>query len=176
MHAFFLSCETCHARPEEGDPAWSFRWSDKNSAQTVPNPPALLTMEQAYQSGKITELYPIYGKYGAKIAPGRFESGQFQPLHNADDMTFAERYISEQEHLGDEQKSKVKRIIHRKISSNPIQCESCHADDPSYLPFDTLGYPPSRLHELRDNAVVGMIKKYNEFYIPNFLSPGKSKP
>jgi hypothetical protein len=175
MHSFFLACESCHSKPDKDDPPWSFRWADKDDGELVPNPAVFAEIETAYQSGVI-ELYPIYGNYGAKIAPGRVESGQFQPLHDYDDMVFAERYIGEQEELGDEQKSKAMRIIHRKVSSNPILCENCHADDPSYIPFDLLGYPPSRLHDLRDNAVVGMIKKYGEFYIPNFLTPGKSDP
>jgi hypothetical protein len=173
MHAFFLACEACHAKPEEGKSAWTFRWSDKNTSEIVPNPAALLTMEEAYRTGEIEELFPIFGNYGAKIAPGSTETGQFKLLHGPEDMAFAERYIEEQGSLQDEQKSKVKRVIHKKISDEPVQCEHCHADDPGYLPFDTLGYPPSRMKELTDNAVVGMIRKYNEFYIPNFLSPNQ---
>ncbi|MBD3649522.1 MAG: hypothetical protein HUJ31_19175, partial [Pseudomonadales bacterium] len=172
MHSFFLACETCHSRPEEGAAAWTFRWSDKEDGSITPNPPLLAEIEVAYREGKIDKLYPVYGNYGAKIVPGRIDGEEFKLLHGEDDMEFAERYIREHERLQDEQKSKLKRIIHTNVSLRPVDCEDCHISDQGYLPFEELGYPPSSLVELKDNAVVGMLKKYEQFHMPRLEARG----
>lgn len=168
MHSFFLACETCHSRPAPGAPPWEFRWSNKEDGTIVPNPPLLAKIEEAYLRGEIDELFPVFGNYGAKIAPGRMDSGSFELLHDEEDMEFAERYIRENERLQDEQKSKLSRIIHENVSFRKVKCADCHTSEGGYLPFEQLGYPPSSLHELKDNPVVGMLYKYEEFHMPTF--------
>jgi len=172
MHTFYLACETCHARPAEDEPAFTFRWYDKDSGKVVDNPSALVKIEEGFTSLQEKRLYPIYGDYGAKVAPGIMKNGEISLLHGPNEMAFAERYITEQERLEPEQKSQMKRIIHRKISEEPAQCTDCHREQDNYIPFAELGYPPTRLRELTNVAVVGMIQKYKQFYIPNFLKPG----
>ena len=170
MHAFYLACESCHMPPEKGAPARKFRWYDKDTGRLVANPRALHDIEDSYRTAERT--YPTYGNYGAKIAPGTQENGAFRLLHGEKDMAFVERYIAEQDRLGPEQKSQMKRVIHRGVSKEPVECKSCHNEIDQYLPFAELGYPPRRTAELTNTSVVGMIDKYKEFYIPSFLTPG----
>ena len=66
----------------------------------------------------------------------------------------------------------MKNIIHRKVSKDTVQCKQCHRQENGYLPFAELGYPPTRLRELTNVAVVNIILKYNKFYIPTVLEPG----
>ncbi len=170
MHAFYLACETCHMPPEEGQPDHEFRWYDKDSGKLVPNPRALHDIEESYRTA--ARIYPTYGNYGAKIAPGIEENGSFRLLHGKKDMLFVERYISEQGRLTPEKKSQMERVIHRGVSEKPIECKYCHNDQDQFLPFAKLGYPPQWTTELTNSSVVGMIEKYKEFYIPSFLTPG----
>ncbi len=172
MHAFYLACEACHARTEEGEPAWEFGWYNKDNGDIVSNPVALVDIEEIYTSENADDIYPTYGNYGAKIAPGRQEGGEFKVLHGPKEIAFVEKYTEQQERLQPEKKSQMKTVIHRKVASEPVECDLCHTEEDPYFSFEELGYPPTRARELTNTAVVGMIRKYNEFYIPNFLSPG----
>jgi len=171
MHAFYLACETCHATPDEGAPDWQFRWYDKDTGDLVTNPPALSEIEEIY-THEDAHSYPTYGNYGAKIVPGVDEGNQFRLLHGAKEMLFVEKFIAEQERLQPEQKSQMKTVIHRKVANEPVECDGCHTRENQYFSFAELGYPPTRERELTNTAVVGMIRKYKEFYITSFLSPG----
>lgn len=175
MHAFYLACETCHIQPEKNVPKWKFRWYDKNTAKVTHNPKALAEIGESYKTAENMRKYPMYGNYGAKIAPGRMVNGKFMFLHNKKDMNFVNRYIAEQNHLGQEQKSQMKRVIHKAVNKKPLMCDRCHQKKAPYISFAKLGYPPRRVNELTDTSVVGMIKKYKAFYIPNFLTPGVSR-
>jgi hypothetical protein len=171
MHAFYLACETCHMPAREAGPQdYEFRWYDKGSGAIVPNPRALRDIEESYHSAG--RSYPTYGNYGAKIAPGREDQGAFRLLHGAEDMAFVERYLREQARLDAEQTSQMKRVIHRGVSGQPLECKRCHNPTEPYLPLGRLGYPPRRTDELIHSEVVGMTDKYNEFYIPSILTPG----
>jgi hypothetical protein len=163
MHAFYLACETCHVRPAVTEPAWEFRWYDKSSGQVIANPAGLNTIDEA-----------MYGNYTAKVAPGQIDAtGVFKFLNGPNELAFVEKYQSEEKRLNDTQKSKMKKIIHRKVNEDPLLCDGCHtADNPPYLPFADLGYPNRRMYELTSTEVVGMIKKYQKFYIPNILHGG----
>ncbi len=174
MHAFYLACETCHSTPEGDGEAWKFQWYDKDDGQITENPRALLEIENRYRTAheQYKPSYPIYGNYGAKVAPTVNDSGTTKLLHGQKEMAFVGKYITEQERLKPEQKSQMKSVIHRKVSKEPVQCGQCHRQENQYLPFAELGYPPARLKELTNVAVVNMIGKYEKFYIPTLLNPG----
>ncbi len=172
MHAFYIACETCHVPPSPEEAEWDFRWYDKKSGKVAENPRALLDIEALYTGEVDEKFYPVYGNYGAKVAPGVDDFGEFRFLHGEKEMNFVNRYIEEQDRLSPERKSQMKKVIHRRVSTKPIQCRECHNAEEPYIPFEELGYPPSRISELTNVAVVGMIQKYKEFYMPNLLKPG----
>lgn len=176
MHTFYLACETCHSQPKKGEAAWTFAWHDKTTGKSVHNPQALLDIEKSYTSKDEKWQYPIFGNYGAKITPTKGKAGEAKLLHGKKEMAFVVRYLNDQKNLEAAQKSQMKKIIHRKVSKTPVQCKSCHqAGKKKYIPFEALGYPPMRVAELTDLAVVGMIRKYKQFYLPNLLTPGGIK-
>ncbi len=163
MHAFYLACETCHVRPEQTESAWTFRWYDKSTGSTIANPPGLYTSDES-----------MYGNYSAKVAPGEVgDNGVFSFINGPDELAFVERYLGDENYLNDTQKSKMKMFIHRKVNEDPLLCDGCHtAENDPYLPFLELGYPRRRLFDLTSTEVIGIIKKYQNFYIPNILHGG----
>jgi len=176
MHTFYLACETCHSTPKKGQSPWAFGWHDKTTGKQVGNPKVLLDIEKSYTTTDEKWQYPIFGNYGAKITPSSVAKGEPKLLHGEKEMIFVERYLNDQRNLGAAQKSQMKRVIHRKVSKQPVQCKGCHMrGKKKYIPFGELGYPPMRTEELTDLAVVGMIQKYKKFYLPNFLNPGGVK-
>lgn len=166
MHAFYAACETCHVRPADGEGEMEFRWYDQATGEVIKNPAGLNTQDES-----------MYGNYSAKIAPGTIdENGQFKLINGSNELAFAKRYQSDESQLNDTQKSKMKKIIHRKVNEQPLLCDGCHtAEKQPYLPFEKLGYPERRLYSLTSTEVVGMIKKYQQFYIPSLLHGGESE-
>ena len=170
MHAFYVACETCHIRSQKKGTELAFRWYNKDTGKLAENPVALVDIEQAYENNDAA-FYPTYGNYGVKIAPGTIAGETFSFLHDDKDKDFVERYLNEEKLLSQKQKSQMKKVIHKNINEKPIECNQCHQEKDPYVPFAELGYPPRRVDELTNTAVVGMIDKYKEFYIPNFLTP-----
>lgn len=62
----------------------------------------------------LKKQYPVYGNYGAKIAPTYNDAGENKLLHSQKEMAFAKRYQTEHERLKPVKKSQMKKIIHRK--------------------------------------------------------------
>ena len=172
MHTFYLACETCHSTPDKPNDKWSFSWYDKDNGNIINNPLAIINIERMQSNEMTKPEYPVYGKYGAKIAPSIKTNNGIKLLHGEKEMQFANRYKKEQDKLTAEKKSQMKKIIHRKVSNKPVQCKQCHQQKSPYIPFAELGYPPTRERELTNVGVVGMIRKYKTFYIPKFLRPG----
>jgi len=168
MHAFYTACETCHIRSEKGESTLAFRWYNKETGEREANPTALVEIEKKYANPDDAS-YPTYGNYGVKIAPGTIENDAFSFLKTEKDKAFVERYVKEERALTQQQQSQMKKVIHKGINKKPIECNQCHQEKDPYIPFAELGYPPRRVDELTNTSVVGMIDKYKEFYIPNFL-------
>ena len=172
MHAFYTACQTCHIRAENEVQRLAFRWSDKQTGQQTVNPKDLVEIENSYATGD-RDTYPTYGNYGAKIAPGFIADNTFSFIKDSDEKAKAvmDRYISQEQSLTTQQKSQMNEFLHKRITKEPVVCDECHNDETPYIPFAELGYPPRRVDELADSSVVGMIEKYKEFFIPEFITP-----
>lgn len=177
MHSYYLGCETCHIhRQEDSEPPLEFRWYSKVTGKLVENPVSLVKIENLYKKQEDFERkYVVYGDYGAKISPGELIEGKFKFLKRGKMLDYVEDYLKNEKQFSTVQKSKAKKIIHKSVNKKPRECDGCHNDEQQYLPFAELGYPPRRVEELTDTAVVGMIKKYKEFWIPSILTPGKKR-
>ncbi len=172
MHAFYTACQTCHIRAEGESQRLAFRWSDKQTGEQTVNPIALVKIEDLQAMGD-QNSYPAYGDYGAKIAPGRVMENTFSFEKVSDEKAKAvmDRYITQEKTLTTQQKSQMNEFLHKRITKTPVACDECHNSTEPYIPFAELGYPPRRVDELTDSSVVGMIEKYKEFFIPDFISP-----
>ena len=172
MHTFYLACETCHSQPAAGAAPWTFHWYDKKTGKAVSNPRAILKIEDSYRRERTRgQKFPAYGEYGAKISPETNAGGVATLLHDAKDMALANRYLQERERISPEEKKQRLGVAHQTVNKEAVRCQSCHRENDPYIPFASLGYPPTRLRELADNPVVSMVQKYDQFYIPNFLLP-----
>lgn len=170
MHTFYLACETCHSSPGEGAPPWTFHWHDKKTGKVVANPREILKIEETYRDRQNSREYPVYGDYGAKIAPASKAADEPGLLHG-EDMQQVERYLAERDRVSAGEKKERLDVFHKKVGKEAVRCQSCHREDRPYIPFADLGYPPSRLRELTNNPVVGMLQKYDQFYLPNYRPP-----
>jgi hypothetical protein len=169
MHAFYTACQTCHIQAKDSSEKYAFRWYDTKTGEQTVNPPALVEIEQKFAHGT-ADYYPVYGNYAAKIAPGIFDDNVFT-FTKGTSKELVDTYIKREKQLSTQKKSQMIEFIHNSISKQPVVCTQCHNNDDPYLPFAELGYPPRRIEELTNSEVVGMIEKYKEFFLPDFVSP-----
>ena len=153
MHTFFLACETCHIRKQEGN-GIAFKWFDDKTGDVV------------------TELKGENGNYGAKIVP--VKGGEAEELKRLDEFPEDKKaldFIKNKETYTEEEKKNFTEVCMKKhISEKAIECEECHQKD-GYLDYQALGYDPARSAELSRNEIVQMSKDYNEFYLPTMFDP-----
>ncbi|GBE05436.1 hypothetical protein BMS3Abin10_01067 [bacterium BMS3Abin10] len=157
MHSFFINCQTCHVKLEKAKTRLTYKWYDRTTGDLVDSP--------------VMEAAP--GMYKAKIIPLEIVNGKYQRLDAKEKIEFANEYREREQTLTEAQKSRAKKLIHKRVSPQPHICEDCHQRENPLLPLRTLGYPEQRIDIILSTEVVGMIKKYTEFYMPRMLHPGE---
>ena len=85
-------------------------------------------------------------------------------------VALAKNYIEGRADFSQEQRSQLELIFHRMLSKQAVQCKQCHRQSEPYLPFAELGYPPRRVEDLTHAAVVGMVEKYQKFFLPGLVT------
>ncbi|MES9991785.1 MAG: hypothetical protein ABW098_07520 [Candidatus Thiodiazotropha sp.] len=147
-HAYFMACEVCHLEEKKRKHA-GFMWLDD-------------------KTGKSMKFYPT--KFRAKIIPVDETSGSIKRLDESSDRQFVEHYLEHRNSLDADQEAAAKVRIHRNVSDSAIECSDCHTtEDRPFLPYKELNYTQQRIDELSGTDIVGMVNKYNNFYIPNLL-------
>jgi hypothetical protein len=159
MHASFIACQTCHVSQETLGNTGLFKWYNRTSGELVPSP--------------VSEGKP--GAYMAKIIPFEMIDGKLQRVDTLERMKFAEEFHAAEDTLTELQKSKAAKIIHNVVSKTPYVCDDCHGKEKPLLPFEELGYTKERIDSFESTEVVGMIKNYSKFYMPQMLSPGATE-
>ncbi len=159
MHAFFVACQTCHVKLEGEQKTGIFKWYDRTSGDIVASP--------------VLKAKP--GSFKAKILPFERMDGKLQRIDSQERIDFAHEYQKNEKTISETQKSKAKKLLHKIVSKQPYMCEDCHQKEKPLLPLESLGYPKERIDSITSTEVVGMIKNYTEFYMPNMLQPGAKK-
>jgi len=179
MHTFYIACETCHIEPEQGKPPFTFRWASIETGEPIPNPKELVDIENGFtiesKSSSDMRKSLSYGNYGAKITPTKIENDQMVFVKRGGMMGIVEHYIANQDKMSASAQASTLNLIHSGARHEPIKCNMFHNPEDQYLPFAELGYPPRWMDELTNTAVVGMITKASEFWIPTLLNPGGSE-
>lgn len=157
MHASFIACETCHVKLEGDAKTGVFKWYDRETGNIVESP--------------ITDTVRP-GTYKAKIIPFERIDGKIQRIDTPERVAFAREFRQQEKTLSEIQKSKANKIIHKNISKKPYLCEDCHQKEAPLLPFAELGYPQHKIDTFVSTEVIGMIKKYSQFYLPSLLDFG----
>jgi hypothetical protein len=157
MHSAFLACETCHIRPAEDRETGVFKWYSRKTGEIIPSP---------IQEG----VAP--GLFHAKIVPFERVDGNLQRADDRSQIDFAREYMRTEKTMTETQKAEADKKIHNRVAENPYLCEECHRKEDPIIPFEEIGYSKKRADLLVSNEVVGMIRDYTKFYVPEMLRPG----
>lgn len=158
MHNLFIACQVCHT-PQRGENAGRrFGWTYLSTGELGPNP--------SMRSG-------VWGEYGAKIVPLEGPGDDPRPFVLSQEQAFAAEFRQRMNELSNAQKVLGNKFIHKRCDENPLRCRECHNPDEPYLPLADLGYVSERADFLVSVEVVDLVRRYEEFYLPNLLNPSE---
>lgn len=150
-HAFFIACEVCHVRREEGH-KFVYKWIKTGTDE------------------EMSELTGKPGNYGAVVVPFKEDGGTLKRLDRTLSDKDVQTYMKSRGAFTADQAAEAKFKIHKGISQKPVFCDECHKEN-GYLDFQKLHYRPERARTLSSMEVVGVIQKYKEFFIPTMFDP-----
>jgi len=162
MHTFYLSCETCHLKREEGETV-DYAWLDPPGA------------EQA-RGHYGTSYHPLSGSLlrvnlESRIAPVGQRGGERAFLVQKTDTPMAQDYIRMKDNLSEQEKDFVKKNFHADIKPTGAACKQCHSPD-SILNLRGLGFSDRRRADLENLSISGMMTRYETFYLPDLFGEG----
>ena len=152
FHTGFVSCSVCHTRHKAGEKNSTFMWVDRATGQIV------------------SRVKGEYGKYTAKIFPVRIDDGAPQIFRPISDRA-AQQFLKLKDQFTHDQIAQAKIKLHGNIADKPVFCSDCHQKN-GYLDFAGLGFPKIRVNHLVSTEVVGLVNKYETFYLPSKIDFG----
>ena len=90
------------------------------------------------------------------------------------DAPLAKDYMKVRDTLSPEQREGIKNKFHEEIKPQGYGCKSCHIEK-SLLDLKRLGFAANRIENLKKLSVIGMLAKYENFYMPELFSEPGSK-
>ena len=162
IHTQFFVCETCHVKEKPGT--------------TI-----------VYQWYSPLEDYPQGPFYGTSydpdtgiLSPGQDQISRIAPYFKSEktdrlqmavqvqDIPLARDFMKVRDKLSPEQREGIKNKFHENIKPVGHSCRTCHIEE-SILDFEKLRFSENRTANLKKLNVVGMIAKYERFYLPELF-------
>ncbi len=162
IHTQFFVCETCHIKERPGTTI-DYQWY--SPLEDYPQGPFYGTsydMDTGFLSPGKDQI--------SRIAP-YFKSektGQLRMAVQLQDAPLARDFMKVRDKLSPEQREGIKNKFHENIKPKGHECLKCHSED-SILDFKKLGFSETRTANLKNLSVVGMIEKYESFYLPELF-------
>jgi hypothetical protein len=162
LHTQFFACETCHIKEQPGTTV-VYKWY--NPLDKNPQGPFYGTSYDpatgSLSKGKdlLSRIAPFYKDQ---------KTDALRPAVLEQDAPLARDYMKIRDTLSPEQREGIKNIFHEKIKPQGYGCKSCHIEK-SLLNLKRLGFAASRIENLKKLSVVGMLAKYDEFYLPELF-------
>jgi len=159
MHAGYLACTVCHVRKDGGDA--------EGGALLKNEKVAFLWMDRETGDFK-TSVNGAYGKYTAMIYPTILSAQGKRRIVTPIEPEAAQEFLRMWPERTPDEFDAARKKLHETISKEAVSCSDCHKKD-GYLDFLKLGFPKQRVDDLVSNEFVGMIDKYQTFYLPSVI-------
>ena len=165
LHTQFLVCETCHIKEKPGTTI-VYKWYNPLNS----NPPGpFYGTSYDPETGSLSLGKDLI----SKIAP-YFKSekdGSLQLEIQVQDAPMARDFVRVRDRLTPEQRGGITNKFHENIKPKGNECHLCHSEN-SILDFKQLGFVENRAENLKRLFVVGMIEKYESWYLPELVIHG----
>ncbi|MBI5789178.1 MAG: hypothetical protein HZA78_10025 [Candidatus Schekmanbacteria bacterium] len=164
MHTVFCACETCHFRfdPKEKG-KYGFRWYDGSEAIQASQRHYGTNYDAA--TGRVLMENTLVN---FKITPFLMWEGKYYMVNLRQDAPEAKEYLSKKGTYSPEEQAAIKTKIHASIETKGRECSECHSVN-TVIPFKKLGFDDERVKDLTGLNIVGMVDKYQKFYIPDIF-------
>jgi hypothetical protein len=162
IHTQFFVCETCHIKEKPGATI-IYQWY--NPLDDNPQGPFYGTSYDPVTGSLLPAADQI-----SRIAP-YFRSEADNRLEAAiqvKDAPLARDFMKVRDKLSPEQREGIKNKFHENIKPVGHACRKCHIQE-SILDLKQLGFAENRAANLKKLGVVGMIEKYERFYLPELF-------
>ncbi len=170
MHCVFAACETCHYKPAAKERARvGFRWFDGSDAIQASERHYGTTYDPV--SGRVLMES---GKTLFKITPYLEFEGRYYMVNLRLDSPEAQEFVVKRKEYSPQEQAAIKSKLHANIETKGYECGQCHSvDNPAGLNYKRLGFDNERQKDLTGLSIVGMIEKYQRFYIPDIFKQEK---
>ena len=166
LHTQFFVCETCHIK-DKPETRIVYKWYNPLD----PNPPGpFYGTSYDPDTGSLSLGKDLI----SKIAP-YFKSekdGKVWSAIQSQDAPIARDFVKVRDRLSPEQREGIKNKFHENIKAKGHECNQCHTEN-SILDYEQLGFVENRAENLKKLVVVGMIQKYESWYLPELLIHGR---
>ena len=163
IHTQFFACETCHIKEVPGTEI-IYKWDNPmNKNSKGPFYGTSYDSETRYLSQGNDQI--------AKITPF-IKSGNADKFVSAiqmQDAPMAKDYMKVRDKLSPEQREGIKNKFHKSIKPIGHDCKICHIQE-SILDFKKLGFDDGRISNLKMLDIIGMLSRYDEFYLPELFT------
>jgi len=148
QHSTFMSCQSCHIE------LTTFKWINILENELV-SKDEITEKIQTHNDLNLTDLYihkivPLQqGKPVIEYYNDSKYSDQLDDIKSTNDASF----------------QSVRKEAEKDLSETPKTCVDCHSDN-STFPWEELQYSQTTIDQMKDNAVVNMVTKYETFHFP----------
>ncbi len=165
MHTIFMACETCHFKydPKEMH-RYGFRWYNGTTA---------IQASQRHYGAKYDRTSGVVLMESEatlfKITPYLNKVGKFYMINMRQNTPWAQRNLVNRDHVfTPEEQAKLKAAIHASIETKGRECGECHTIN-SIMNYRQMTFDAERVKDLTGLNIVGMVEKYQKFYIPDIF-------
>ena len=171
MHTQFIGCMTCHTDEKvypETD--YTFKWLNFSGIE-VNGVPFGTSLDP--NTGQLVDTDDYYSKI---VVYANTKEGE-KLMEMTEDMEEVQEFQAVRDQLSDRDRESIKKRFHKPVRGKGRRCGRCHTqEEKSYLPFRQLGFSDERIGDLTNLNIIGLIEKYDEFYMPNLLSSDRPTP
>ena len=178
MHTQYFVCETCHIKDKPGMEI-IYKWY--SPFEDNPIGPFFGTdydpqTEMLVAGNKYAKIAPYYKRtHVDNTIENGMDSGDLKVAIQKQDAPMAIDFMKVRDKLTPEQRDGVKNKFHEDIKPKGHECKTCHNKD-SIFNLKELGFSERRISDLTTMEIVGIITKYEDFYLPDFLKDEVSTP
>jgi len=162
MHTGFMTCESCHIK-RAGLGEITYQWKGPEPAVFTGRP---YGFRYAPQTGVVRTTENTIWRLAISVT----QEGEKRMFTHREDTDAADRFLSEEKKMGNDDKKKRLDFFHRNILRKEISvaCKECHSPN-GILDFLQLGFDKKTSNYLMDLDLPGLVAKYEIFYFPDLF-------
>jgi uncharacterized protein with PIN domain len=172
MHTQFIGCMTCHVDENKlPEKDYQFAWLNFSG---IPVKGVPFGTRLNPDTGQLIETDDYYSKI---VVHTKTDGGDDTLLEMTEDKKDVQEFLAVRDKLNDQDREAIKKRFHKLVRPKGRKCSRCHTDEAkSYLPFRQLGFSDKRIVDITHLPFIGLLEKYNQFYMPDLLNPDESAP